>query len=629
MLIAAQTDEKLIAQLFGNQPDSVVWFAPVFNGPDESIVVDFTVKYCNAAAGKILNSDPSQVIGTRLLGSALMDSTSINLIFEQCSKVWSTQESIEFTYYSPGFDKYFNVQRSKVMDGVLSITRDRTLEVKAEKERETQSILLNKIVNNSPASILLCQAIRDPQQNITDFRLLMVNDTVANELGKRKNQIEGQTYCSLHPAIRPNGLMDILSSVLQTGERFNSEMNLPDFGGWCLFTVDKVDDDKIIVTYRNIHATKTASQKIEEQARLLTLMLNSSLNGVYTLEAIREKGEIVEFRISHVNEVFCRMSGKKHEDLIGKRFGDVFPDTKKTGIFERNCNVLKTGVSLRQEFHYTGDGVDRWYQNSVNKVTDDQIVIAFHDVTALKKAAVDLERANAELKKSNERLTDFTHIASHDLNEPLRKITTYIDVIEQHLKNEVTPGIQGYLSRISKTAHRMQMLVNDLLTYSKISHLSEEFAPVHLDTVVKDVLTDLETSISRKLAKIKVDNLPVIRGNHTQLAQVFQNLISNALKFQKEGDVPLIEVKNGGTSVVEGTTYYCVSVRDNGIGFDQDDADKIFNVFHRLHSKHDFEGTGIGLAIVQRAMENHNGLVTVTSAPGHGATFNLFFPISH
>ena len=627
MLIEAQADEKLIAQLFGNQPDSVVWFAPVFNGPDESLVVDFTVKYCNAAAGKILKADPSKVIGTRLLGSGLMDSTSINLIFEQCSQVWSTQESIEFTYYSPGFDKYFNVQRSKVMHGVLSITRDRTLEVKAEREKETQSILLNKIVNNSPASILLCQAIRDQHQKITDFRLLMVNDTIANELGKRKDEIEGQTYCSLHPAIRPNGLMDILSKAAQTGERFSSEMHLPDLGGWCLFTVDKVDDDKIIITYQNIDTTKTASQKIEEQARLLTLMLNSSLNGVYTLEAIREKHEIVDFRISHVNEVFCRMSGRKHEDLIGKRFGEVFPDTKKSGIFERNCNVLKTGISLRQEFHYTGDGVDRWYQNSVNKVTDDQIVIAFHDVTPLKKAAVDLERANAELKKSNERLTDFTHIASHDLNEPLRKITTYIDVIEQRLKSEVTPGVQEYLSRISRTAHRMQELVTDLLTYSKISHLSEEFTAVHLDTVIRDVQTDLETAISGKQAKIKVDKLPVIKGNHTQLAQVFQNLISNALKFQKEGNEPVIKIKNNGTSVNEGRTYYWVSVSDNGIGFDQADAEKIFNVFHRLHSKHDYEGTGIGLAIVQRAMENHNGFVTVRSTPGQGATFNLFFPI--
>ncbi len=750
------TDEKLIAQLFGSQPDSVVWFVPVFDGANKKLIVDFTVRYCNDTACRILNADRSRIIGSTLLTSGLMDNVSVGRIFEQCVKVWDTEESIEFTYHSPGLDKYFNVQRSKVMNGVLSITRDRTAEVKTEKERERQAVLLNKIINNSPTCILLCQAKRNDAGRIADFDLLMVNDKIARDLNRSKEEIQSMSYGQLQPAVATNGLVDVLAEVIETGNRFNDEIFLEVFGGWFFLTADRVDDDKVILTYLNINDRKLASEKLEQQTKwynnvlnqspngilaaeavrdkaneivdltlrlanssgrrmanlpedcinknfsslfpelsaqgyfdkhkrvintgepystflsfnregqelwyqlslsklddgvvsnfaevtelkekekvieeqkgLLSLMLNSSLNGLYTLEAVRNPaGEIVEFRITHVNEEFCKQSGKTADQLVGKLFGDVFPGSKGTGIFERNCRVLRTGESIRQELHYNADGVDRWYQNSVNRVTENQIVIAFHDVTPLKFAAMELERANEELKISNARLSDFTHIASHDLNEPLRKIITFVNMIEDQFGKELNPVAKDYFVRIHRTAERMQTLLNGLLTYSKFAHAENVFEEVNLQAIVAEVQGDLETVIQKKRATLLIHSLPVIQGDRTQLTQVFQNLISNALKFQKQTDIPFIEVRYEG-KIRRGKLYHHISVKDNGIGFEQAEADKIFAVFHRLHARHEYEGSGVGLAIVQKAMENHGGYVTVKSEPGAGSCFNLFFPVSH
>jgi PAS domain S-box-containing protein len=756
MILEVSTEEKLIAQLFGNQPDSVVWFTPVFSDADSKLVVDFEIRYCNATASKILSAEPSRIIGSSLLGSNLMDKASISLIYDQSLKVWQSGEAIEFTYYSPGFDKYFNVQRSKVNNGILSITRDRTAEVKAEKIRETQTVLLHKVVNNSPTCIVLCQAKRDQKGKIVDFALLMVNDKIANDLNRSKEEIQSMTYCSLHPAVRENGLIDVLSTVVETGERFNGEIYLEVFGGWFLLTVDRVDEDKILATYLDINIPKTATQKIEEQAKwyndilnyssnaaivvsavrndtgelhdlrlllanetgkkilgisdgdlgksiseffeqrvkqghfeshkkviesgqehsetiafevngekkwfqlslsklgdgvisnftditeikekektiqeqakLLDLMLNSSLNAVYTLTARRNnEGAIVDFIISHANAIFCQMSRKTREDLEGKSFFTVFPDTRSTGIFERNCKVLNDGIQIRQQYRYTGDGVDRWYDNAINKVSENQIVIAFNDITPLKEVALELENTVRKLEDSNERLTDFTQVASHDLNAPLRKILMYINFIRDRFGNALDTELQEYVDKIDKTANRMQLLINNLLAYAHVTNQVSEFKALSLSDIVQDVQNDLESPINESQAKIVVSPLPFIQGDKTQLTQVFQNLISNAIKFRKQSDVPFIQIKRENHKLKDGKEYECISLKDNGIGFEQNQSDEIFQVFHRLHSYEKYEGTGLGLAIVRKAMENHHGYVEVQSKVGLGSTFYLLFPMN-
>ncbi|MEO5599644.1 MAG: ATP-binding protein [Cyclobacteriaceae bacterium] len=374
-----------------------------------------------------------------------------------------------------------------------------------------------------------------------------------------------------------------------------------------------------------------AKVKKEEQTLLLENILNSSISGSYSLKAVYDnKHRIIDFIITYVNNIFCEMSRKSKHELLGKSYLALFPHTLASGVFDRNCKILKNGKGTRQEIHYAGDGVDGWYDSYVTKAGEDTLVISFNDITVLKKTAVQLELSNQQLIISNERLLEFTQIASHDLNEPLRKVLTYSELLNDRYGDKLEFAARDYLIRIQKTARRMQVLIDDLLAFSQVTNSTQKFGKVSLSGIVHEVLNDLETSISQTHAQIKISALPTIKGDKTQVRQIFQNLISNAIKFQDPKSTPVIQIESKGEVTrnfqeISGD-FYLIEIRDNGIGFEQSQAEKIFQLFKRLHGKGEFEGSGIGLAIVQKAMENHHGFVNVESEPEKGSCFQLFFP---
>ncbi|WP_240543644.1 PAS domain-containing sensor histidine kinase [Spirosoma foliorum] len=247
-----------------------------------------------------------------------------------------------------------------------------------------------------------------------------------------------------------------------------------------------------------------------------------------------------------------------------------------------------------------------------------------------------LSQANADLKRSNDNLQQFAYVASHDLQEPLRKIQSFSTLLTQQLDNQLNEAAKDHLQRITAAGARMSNLIKDLLAYSRISTRQQVFGPVSLGTIVADVLTMLEWDISQSGAKISVEPLPVIKGDESQLGQLFQNLLTNAIKFVVPGQSPQIrieyvqrslsELPPGVKPSVEARIYHQITVEDNGIGFDEKYADRIFQVFQRLHGKHEYAGTGVGLAICQRVVENHGGAITASSQPGQGARFQVYLP---
>jgi len=268
-----------------------------------------------------------------------------------------------------------------------------------------------------------------------------------------------------------------------------------------------------------------------------------------------------------------------------------------------------------------------WLVYFVDINAQKMIVETLKDNTELKLIQSELESANSKLLFKNKELEQFAYIASHDLQEPLRKIMIMLSRAGEHLSEDQKKTY--YFDRITLAAGRLSNLITDVLNYSRIDNKTIQFEEVDLENVLMEVLGDLSLVIEEKNAIVTVNSLPKVRGLDTQLRQLFYNLINNALKFSTEQ--PSVTVNYGETpkdGVLLGLTanYHVISVADNGIGMDSKYSERIFDMFQRLHERDQYGGNGIGLALCRRIIENHNGMINFTSNPGEGTTFWIYLP---
>lgn len=246
-----------------------------------------------------------------------------------------------------------------------------------------------------------------------------------------------------------------------------------------------------------------------------------------------------------------------------------------------------------------------------------------------------LSRYVDELQRSNKELEEFAYIASHDLQEPLRKISTFSGRLYARYHDELGNEGGQYLDRILASTESMRSLIDNLLDYSRIARGDEPLQPTRLDVILVGVKADLELAIEESKTQVDVETLPMVMGHAQQLTQLFTNLLSNAIKFRRQDAAPVIRVTSTTASPAAIRTaglnatqlYYSVSVEDNGIGFEPEYAERIFGAFQRLHSKAEYPGTGIGLAICRKIAERHGGTLTAVGAPGKGARFSLLLPV--
>ena len=243
----------------------------------------------------------------------------------------------------------------------------------------------------------------------------------------------------------------------------------------------------------------------------------------------------------------------------------------------------------------------------------------------------ELNEMNTELERSNRELQDFAFVASHDLQEPLRKIQAFGDRLRTIQGPQFSDQGRDYLDRMHNAAGRMHTLINDLLMFSRVTTKAQPFIPTDLKKVATEVVSDLEARIEDTGARVEIESLPTIEADELQMRQLMQNLIANALKFGKSDEAPVVRVtaenvrpENGGGSA---ESFVKLSVKDNGIGFDVKYLDRIFTPFQRLHGRNEYEGTGIGLAVCRKIVERHGGSLTAISAPGEGSTFIATLPM--
>ena len=356
----------------------------------------------------------------------------------------------------------------------------------------------------------------------------------------------------------------------------------------------------------------------------------------------------VDFRVKYVNQKLADMLGYLPEEIIGRLLGYfMFPEDLADDQEKRSHRSQGLNETYERRFRRK-DGGECWTIISATAIrTEDGgfkgSFAMFTDITVRRQAEEALRRSHhdlelkvhdrtaeiktymTKLEKSNEALQEFAVIASHDLQEPLRKVSTFGKMLKQKCDSSLGTEGNDYLERMLNANERMQSLLKGLLDYSRVTLADNPFVRVALSEIIRAVLSDLEVRIEKTGGEVQFGDLPVIQADPTQMQQLFQNLIGNALKFHKEGERPFIKI-SGGTA--DGN--YCrIVVQDNGIGFEGQYFKKIFAPFQRLHGKSSpYEGTGMGLAICKRIVERHGGSITAKSEPGVGSRFVITLPVT-
>lgn len=497
------------------------------------------------------------------------------------------------------------------------------------------------------------------------YKVELVNEQMLQFLGRTPDIIGMPLQQTLTEA-REQGLLAILEKVRSTGESFyvNNFSSVILINGVrepryfnlvfkpYFMTSAETKPTGIFCIAHNVTSAVLAHQKLEEEKRRTALALETGELGMLSTNwetssviADRRANEIFGFEDSQTLETYLT---RIHPDDRPLRDQAITEGAEK-GSFDFDVRLLLP------------DGTIRWMRSRgmIQKNADNKIAGSFgvvQDITAqkqfaqalqqkveqrtaeLKVANQSLQQVNNELLRSNAALEEFARAASHDLKEPVRKVQVFASRLRETLDGRLSEDEAKLFSRVENAADRMALLVDDLLEYSYLDQAP--LAPEEIDLNVKlaAILSDLEVVVNEKNATVSIDPLPKVLGHRRQLQQLFQNLLSNALKYTRPGVAPHIWIKTKEVDTkdlnvsltinTQGQRFHLIEVTDNGIGFLPDDSEKIFTVFTRLHGKGEYAGTGIGLSIAKKVVENHNGFIYATGEPGKGACFSVLLPVT-
>ena len=348
-------------------------------------------------------------------------------------------------------------------------------------------------------------------------------------------------------------------------------------------------------------------------------------NDMITLVELNDNGTYGRFM--EVNNIASQKLGYTKKELLDMTLYDITAPECLADV-QKNNEELKNKMHARFEVVYlTKDGKRIYIENNDHlfEMRGRKVVLAIaRDISLRKEMEIEMNELIKELERSNEDLQSFAYITSHDLQEPLRTIASFTQLLERRYKGKFDKDADEFMDFIVDATTRMRKMIQDLLEYSRVTTQGKEFKEVNSKDILEQVLSSLKIIIDENKAEITYDSLPIIFADEAQIGRVFQNLISNAIKYKKPDTPPKIHI----SSVQDNENKeYIFSISDNGIGIEEQYFDRIFNIFQRLHTREEHEGTGIGLSVVKRIVERHGGRIWLESEQGKGSTFYFTIPI--
>lgn len=532
--------------------------------------------------------------------------------------------------------------------GIYHAAIDVTEQVMARKKAEESGQQIRSLIESAPFPIGVFTG--------KEMRITLANKAITDTWAKGSDVI-GKLYTDILPELENQAIFDQLNNVFTTGNALhvrNQRVDIetggklqPFYFNYSLMPLYDAEGKVygIMNTAADVTDLNLAKQKVEQSERNFKNMI---LQAPVAMCILMGPTHIVEV----ANEMMIELWGKPVHEVMHKPIFEGLPDARHQGLENLMDNVFNTGDTFKAyEWPVTlfrNGRFETVYQNFVYEAYKDSdgtilgvLAIAIditHQVLARRKIeeivgerTSELAEANSKLQKSNAELAQFAYIASHDLQEPVRKVTTFANMLE-HSLGEIDERSNRYLDKIKESSTRMHTLIKDVLTYSQLSKDKEVFEMVDLAQIVENIKTDFELLIEQKEAIIEYTELPIIEAIPLQMAQLFGNLISNSLKFSRPYVQPVITISAqqimhaNNSAAGANTSYYNIEVRDNGIGFHPKYAQQVFNIFQRLHGRQEYAGTGIGLAMCKKIAQNHHGDIYAGASTESGAVFNIMLP---